>query len=589
MCALLVEHNLPFRVMDHMSEIISKCFTNPEVAKNFSCKRTKAAAVTYNVLKPELEREMQADLRSCQNVSTRAPVYSLIIDESTDVSSTKMLAIVTKYYSEKSTALKTKFLTMVDLEGESAQDLFDALSKALRDLNLDIKDAVGFGADTTNVMFGEHGGIIAKIKNVNPHCLFIKCVCHSTALSVSHASKDTLPRAVNQVVKEVYGYFAHSSKRQREFFEFQEFVNTDKHKILQHYDIRWLSFHSCVNRILEQWDALKLYFQGQYLDDKNISSQFLYESFNNKIYKLYFYALDYILPFVNKLNTVFQGDYVTVHLVYKDVSEMFMALLSCYMKVSYVKSTDPHLLDPTSSVNYLPLKCMYLGVNVSREITGLARDINLKPAIQSFLEHMQSFLIQLSSQLKTRLPLNTLFKQLQFLTPQDVVYKEFSSIANVVTQFPNLVDEHTIQKIDDEYRQLKLDKDVSDLLESGGSNANPILSVDKFWGAVGKIRNSNGNLKYVYVSNFVKGLLCLPMSNAACERIFSKINLLKTKTRNRFTNKHVASILHVKQGISEHGDCVSFQPTKEMIKQMTKAMYKESDQEEYDANTNTNI
>lgn len=265
---------------------------------------------------------------------------------------------------------------------------------------------------------------------------------------------------------------------------------------------------------------------------------------------------------------------------------MFMALLSCYMKVNYVKSTDPLLLDPTSSVNYLPLKDMYLGVNVSRVITVLARDINLKPAIQTFLEHMQSFLIQLSSQLKTRLPLNDLFKQLQFLAPQDVVHKEFSSIANVVTQFPNLVDEHTIQKIDDEYRQLKLDKDVSDLLESGGSNAKPILDIDKFWGAVGKIRNSNGNLKYVNVSNFVKGLLCLPMSNASCERIFSQINLIKTKTRNRFINKHVASILHVKQGISEYGDCVSFQPTNEMIKQMTKAMYKESDEEEFDANTN---
>ncbi|CAG9790388.1 unnamed protein product [Diatraea saccharalis] len=442
MCALLAEHNLPFRIMDHMSEIINKCFSDPEVAKAYSCKRTKAAVLTYNVLKPELEKEMHADLRSCQNISTGSPMFSLIIDESTDVSSTKMLAIVTKYFSEKSSTLKTKFLATVDLEGETAQNLFDALSKALGDINLDVKDVIGFGADTTNVMFGEHGGIIAKIRDRNPHCLFIKCICHSTALSVSYASKDTLPRAINQVVKEVYVYFAHSSKRQREFLEFQEFTKTEQHKILQHYDIRWLSLHSCINRTLEQWDALKVYFQGQYLDDKNMSSQFLYDSFNDKILKLYFYALDYILPIVNKLNTIFQGDYANVHLVYKDISQMLVTLISCYMKASYVRSTDPLILDPTSTVNFLPLKDIYLGVNVAKEISHLASDTNLKAGIKTFLERFQSFLIELSSQLKSRLPLNTLFKDLQFLFPQNVVYQEFTSIAHLASQFPNIVSEN---------------------------------------------------------------------------------------------------------------------------------------------------
>lgn len=67
-CAMLVEHNLPFRLMDHLSEIISKCFHDSEIAKSFSCKRTKAAAVTYNVLKPELEAEMLTDLKSCENI-----------------------------------------------------------------------------------------------------------------------------------------------------------------------------------------------------------------------------------------------------------------------------------------------------------------------------------------------------------------------------------------------------------------------------------------------------------------------------------------------------------------------------------------
>lgn len=82
---------------------------------------------------------------------------------------------------------------MVDLEMESAQNLFDTLSILIENVNINIKDAVGFGADTTNVIF--------SIKDVIPNCLFIKCVCRCVALSVSHASKEPLPSAVKQVVK----------------------------------------------------------------------------------------------------------------------------------------------------------------------------------------------------------------------------------------------------------------------------------------------------------------------------------------------------------------------------------------------------
>lgn len=116
-CAMIVEHNLPFRLMDHLSEVISKSFHDSEIAKQFSCKRTKAAAVTYNVLKPNLEAEMLADLKSCENIKTRTPMFSLVI---IDVTTTSTLAIVTKYYSEKDLQVKTKFLTLVDLNGADA-------------------------------------------------------------------------------------------------------------------------------------------------------------------------------------------------------------------------------------------------------------------------------------------------------------------------------------------------------------------------------------------------------------------------------------------------------------------------------------
>lgn len=73
------------------------------------------------------------------------------------------LEMLPNIFLKKILKQKTKFSTLVDLKGASAQALLNALSKALTNAHLNIKDVIGFGADTTNIMFSEQGGIIAKI------------------------------------------------------------------------------------------------------------------------------------------------------------------------------------------------------------------------------------------------------------------------------------------------------------------------------------------------------------------------------------------------------------------------------------------
>lgn len=55
-------------------------------------------------------------------------------------------------------------------------------------------------------------------------------------------------------------------------------------------------------------------------------------------------------------------------------------------------------------------------------------------------------------------------------------------------QFPNAVDKNNILKVDDDFRLLKIDKSVSDLLEPHGSSTSTYsFSVNKCWRAIGKI------------------------------------------------------------------------------------------------------
>ena len=85
-----------------------------------------------------------------------------------------------------------------------------------------------------------------------------------------------------------------------------------------------------------------------------------------------------------------------------------------------------------------------------------------------------------------------------------------------------------------------------------------IFSTTEFWVKVGKIE------EFSLISTLAFKLLPLPVSNVACERIFSKVNFLKTNERNRFTVPRIAAHISAKEGLcdSDHKNCTNFQPTK---------------------------
>lgn len=67
-----------------------------------------------------------------------------------------------------------------------------------------------------------------------------------------------------------------------------------------------------------------------------------------------------------------------------------------------------------------------------------------------------------------------------------------------------------------------------------------------FWAEVNAYRDAGGNNRFKEISQFVLKLLCLPWSNADVERVFSQINLVKTKLRNRIHLQTVNSVLAVR-------------------------------------------
>ena len=64
-----------------------------------------------------------------------------------------------------------------------------------------------------------------------------------------------------------YNHFNMSAKRTAALTEFQLFSETAVHEVLAPGQKRWLLLQNCVHRILEQWNALTLYYTSAHFED----------------------------------------------------------------------------------------------------------------------------------------------------------------------------------------------------------------------------------------------------------------------------------------------------------------------------------
>lgn len=64
-----------------------------------------------------------------------------------------------------------------------------------------------------------------------------------------------------------------------------------------------------------------------------------------------------------------------------------------------------------------------------------------------------------------------------------------------------------------------------------------------FWGEVFNHRDSCGNQVFNQLGHLTLNVLSLPYSNAEIERIFSQMNIVKSKSRSRMKTETLSEIL----------------------------------------------
>ncbi|KAL0881616.1 hypothetical protein ABMA27_001442 [Loxostege sticticalis] len=548
LCAFLAENNLPLMLSDDLIPFLANTFPDSAIIKSVNLGRTKAGNIVKTVLGPILTDELVSKLKRT--------TYSIIMDETTDISVKKQCALAVIFFDEDEFLVRTQFLDMYEVTSGKAKDLTDALLNWLSNKQIPLKNFVGFASDTTNSMVGEHNSVFSHLKERVPHIACVKCSCHMIHLVASKACLK-LPRFVEDFLRNVGAHFNRSTLRQEKLKELQLFFNVEVHKILSPSVTRWLSLEACVKRVLEQYDVLSEYFRLELLEDPSKITEDIIGVLDNKLTKIYLEFMSYVLEQFNDFNRLFQSEKPLLHQLKPETDKLIKTIASNYIEFNYCKTTDAYKIEYANPRFFVPLEKIYLGLAAQSSIDELSKEIQEpKTVITDFKRTCLMFYIETIKQIVQRFDFSDrLYGIIELIEPSVAQKFEVKDLSNVLKRFPNVKEDLNEVELQKEWKKHAfLDHNNLGLCQN--------LEVEEYWKQILKLKDMTGTEMFPNLKKIVGLLLVLPFSNASVERIFSQLKLIKCENRNRLNTETISSLMATKANIQ---NAIKFEPSKRMM------------------------
>ncbi|XP_063890379.1 uncharacterized protein LOC135116761 [Helicoverpa armigera] len=518
LAAFFAEHNIAFSVADHLTDLLKEIIPDSTLVQEIQLKRTKITAVVKNAIGEGHKVDLANKLKLTK--------FSALTDETTDVSTVKTACVVVRYFDHDAQKICSAFWELYkifketdtnDIPTANAENLYRALIDSFTSRNVPLTNMIGFGSDGCNVMMGDNDSVKTRLTRDLPGIVISKCVCHSAHLCASQACKE-IPESVEQLARDIYNFFKNSDKRQFDFRNFQSFVEVEPHKILKPSQTRWLSLTAVVSRILEQWEALRLFFidfttnpiHKVKAEVKN-RAIFILEKLCDPFHKLYFCFLDWSLPLFTKFNLEFQNEKVVIHKLHDKIRDFYQEILLRYLQREYVMRQNISDVDPNNEQFLLNDAVMYLGIKVYEMLKH--PDVVRQPAKKAlFFTSCRNFLRTSALEIKKRYDMeDPVLSKLQALGPVSALSNNFRDLVptlmplmEVVPRISASFNDSQKQEIDDQWRRLPIAK--ARYPEQLQDTKEP----DEFWAMLVK------NDHFSELASFALAVLSLPHANADC-------------------------------------------------------------------------
>lgn len=545
--SMFVAEHTAILPIDHLGLLCAKAFTDSKAVRDMKLHRTKCSEILKNVLGPHFKSNLRKDVGDSK--------YSLIIDESTDITVHKYLGLVIRYSSSSMKKVTSTFFALIQLETCNARGIVDAIVKAIQEMDLNIQNMVGLGTDNASVMIGINNGVYKILKEEYdlPHLILVKCVCHSLQLSVSHASEETIPRNIEFLLRETYNWFSVSAIRRQEYTTIFASINCGKQplKILQKCATRWLSIEPAVQRILEQWSELKEFFAMAKTKNNCYMADCLHNIYSNPQYKAYLVYIKSILAQVQLALKAFEGKN-------SDPTKLLDSLITLLESLCDIVITPGrrHSFDIfEGNVQMYLDPSPYLGYAFNTSVQSYS-DTDKNVLRQRCID----FTVKLIKELQQRLPENVkILKNMSIMSVTEALkpIKNLDEIIKLAEHFEK--NPEVIDKIVSQWRNI---------INNKWSNKTDTV---KFWFEVAQYKNASHENPYKELVELAFTILTLPHSNADVERVFSLMNIVKNKLRNKMSLETLNSILYIRTGLKNlDKTCHNYEIPEEVLKKIGK-------------------
>lgn len=540
LCAFFAEHNVALQIVDHLVPLLKEISPDSAIIRKAALGRQKCTSIIKNVLAPSVTEELV-------NILKVTP-FSILIDESTDIGLNKTMCLLVRFIGPTDGKIHTRLLELIHLNEVdcTAEYLYSEFKKRLSTYGIPIKNVIGMASDGASVMVGKNNSFSSRLLQDNSSATVIKCVCHISAIITTKACL-VLPRAPEDLIRQIYSYFSGSSKRCLQLEEMQEYFNYEKKKILRVSSTRWLSLQKCIERVLDNWEVLKAYFRVAVVEDKLKSAELILSEMDNECVRAYLLFLKYVLNYFNSLNALFQSKKPLVQELYTESKKIFIKLAQ-----NFIKPEKLHVnVNVHCPENYVDLENLYLG----HECNNLLSNIGDEGVVKTVKTDILNFYIEASAGIQERLPINDdFFQNLIFLKPEISLNKSRSEKINfeILCKKMNFSAE-SLDKISEEWRILP------SILEECQKKKLSLESVEDFWHSLSKMKNFDDSLLFPNLTKLAEYALTLPHANADSERIFSIVTDVRTKKRNKLSHEALNAICVIRSHFQDKGtDCTKY-------------------------------